>query len=138
MLIIFSAAIMTSPGKYYASLYSYSTLVRVLHMFAYTGGISLLIHFSLIFPKSIYGSKFTVRTVYVLITILGLAINFVQLKIASGNELFYVDLYHTLWKVLLLILLSGTIWAIINFGISFFYSKDDSDSRRFSGLSGAC
>ena len=130
MLIIFSAAIMTSPGKYYASLYSYSTIVRVLHMFAYTGGISLLIHFSLIFPKRIYGSKFAVRTVYVLIIILGLTINFAQLKIVTGNELFYVDLYHTLWKVLLFILLSGAVWAIVNFGISFFSNKEDSDRRR--------
>jgi signal transduction histidine kinase len=130
MLIIFSVAIMTSPGKYYDSLLSYSTLVRVLHMFAYTGGISLLIHFSLIFPKRIYGSRFAVRTVYVLITILGLAINFVQLKIAAENELFYVDLYHTLWKVLLFVLLSGAVWAIINFAISFFSNKEDSDRRR--------
>jgi signal transduction histidine kinase len=130
MLIIFSIAIMTSPGKYYDSLLSYSTLVRVLHMFAYTEGISLLIHFSLIFPKRIYGSKFAVRTVYVLITILGLAINFVQLKIVTGNELFYVNLYHTLWKVLLFVLLSGAVWAIINFGISFFSNKEDSDRRR--------
>jgi len=130
MLIIFSTAIMTSPGKYYNSLYSYSTLVRILHMFAYTGGISLLIHFSLIFPKRLYGSKFALSTVYMFITILGLAINSVQLKIVTGKELFYVDLYHTLWKVLLLILLSGTLWAIVNFSISFFSNREDSDRRR--------
>jgi signal transduction histidine kinase len=92
--------------------------------------IYTLIHFSLVFPKRLYANNFAIVIIYVIIFLFSVLINAVQLRIITGKEIYYIDLYHTLWKILLSVLLAGTVWAIINFGISFFSNKEDGDRRK--------
>jgi|WetSurMetagenome_2_1015567.scaffolds.fasta_scaffold11910_3 signal transduction histidine kinase len=130
MVIFFSIAIMTSPGKHTGFLIAPSVILKMLHIFAYAGGISCLIHFSLVFPQRIYGGKYLVLFNYILFFSFGALMNFIQAKAIISEGIEYAELFHMLWTVLLLFLLAGIIWSVINFFISFFRHGEDTERRK--------
>lgn len=130
MLITLSAAVMTSPGKNDVNIFTLLTLIKVLHLFCYIGGVALLIHFSIIFPSPLFRRRKVIACIYSSAFIFGLLINAVQLKAVSGKDIYYIDLYHFLWTILLGLLLSGALWALVNFFISFFRIKSGSGRKK--------
>ncbi len=130
MLILFSVAIMTSGGRYAGSVFAPSVLIKLLHIFVYVGGISCLIHFSLVFPQKLYGGKYLIPLVYFIFFAFSILMNFVQAKAITSEVVEFAELFHEIWTILQSLLLATVIWSIINFFISFFRDKDDQEKRK--------
>ncbi len=130
MLMLFSAAILTSPGKNDGNIVSYYSFIKVFHFFAYAGGISALLHFSFVFPKRLYGVKIFTVSVYTVFLLIAILINAAQINAMTYKDPDAVGMFHSSWTALLFALIAGTIWSTVNFFIAFFSRYAESDRRR--------
>lgn len=130
MFLFFAIATLTSPGKNDGSVFSLYSLVKFFHIFSYVAGISMLLHFSLVFPKKLYGVKFLVVSIYTLFIAFSFLMNIVQLKAISTGKIEDIDLYHSFWNGLIILLMVSTIFSIFNFTLSFIKNREDAERRR--------
>jgi signal transduction histidine kinase len=131
VLLLFSVAIMTSPGNYSASPALIAYLVRAASSISYVFGIAAFIHFTLVFPRRKWNRLARIFVIhYSIAVLLTLVLVVSEVFAVADRSIEYARLGHSAGSVLRVFLLVGVLGGLLSLLHSSRASRLESERRR--------
>lgn len=127
VLILFSVATMTSPGKYFSGTDITAYLVRTAHVSSYFLGAVTFLNFTFVFPRiRMRNYKIFAKVLYILSVLFSILLIIVQLYSISTNSSEWIFRMEVLWKITEILLMFCILSGALNL---FLYYRRISDIR---------
>jgi signal transduction histidine kinase len=113
ILVLFSLATATSPGKFYTQNNWICLVTRISHAVSYIMAIAAFLHLSFVFPEKSINKKILLPLIYIPAIAVSALLAYTIFKAFTHIDIYWITFYKKLWDVLQILLLilitAGTI-----------------------------